>query len=142
MKSLDFTAKLTWPSLIPSQHAHGAHRIPTARPASLGFQREAKSIRVEMIHRPSPVLMAPRFDDSDRFGGPFVGFDTGASQIVEASQDIVVPHGWKRKARPAAIDDLAGRQPPEHATLQQIFLRFQARVGNGDCGAPRTLVFQ
>ena len=97
---------------------------------------------MEMVHRPSPVLMAPRLHDSNCLVYSFVGFDLRASKVIKPAQDVVMPHRRKRKARPISIDDLAGAKPPEHSTLEQIFVGFSARLRNGCTTSPRTLVLQ
>src|SRR5262245_37097802 len=53
-----------------------------------------------------------------------------------------MPRGRKRESRPVAIDDLAGRQSPEHATLQEVLLCPATRARHGGRGAICLLVLQ
>lgn len=78
---------------------------------------------VEVVHRPPAVLMAPRSHNIDRFRNALVRFHTGAAQIVQAAQHIVMPKRWKCKTHPGAVDNLAVRQSSEHTPFEQIFVR-------------------
>src|SRR6185437_1365481 len=97
---------------------------------------------MEMVHRPSPVLMAALLDDFNCLGNAFVGFHFCVSKGIETAQDVVMPHGRKGKARPFAIDDLAVRQSSKHSPLEEILVGFPARFRDGSTSSPRALVFQ
>src|SRR5262245_4527290 len=93
---------------IPVQHAQCAQCVPAAGLADACFHLEVDPIRVNAIERPSPVLVTSLLHQLDRLGEALVGFGTGAPQVVEPPQHVIVPGGRKREARPAAINDLAG----------------------------------
>ena len=60
------------------------------------------------IERPAPVLVAAARHDFDGLTHAVVGFDSCIPQIIESTQDVVVPKRRKREAKPAFVDDFAG----------------------------------
>ena len=72
-------------ALRPIEHATGAQRIPIARPPDAGVHIERNPISVLNVERPKPILVSALLDDFDGFEDPLVGFDVGATQIVEAA---------------------------------------------------------
>lgn len=71
-------------ALCPIEHATGAQRIPIARPPDAGVHIE-RNLSVQNVERPKPILVSALLDDFDGFDDPLVGFDVGATQVVEAA---------------------------------------------------------
>ena len=63
---------------------------------------------MEQVQWPSAILVAALDHDLNSFFDAAVGLDAGFAQVVEATQDIVVPMRRVSEAEPALIDDLAG----------------------------------
>src|SRR5580698_5424601 len=72
------------------------------------------------VERPAPVLVAEFQHDFDGFTQAAVGFDSCIPQIVESTQDVVVPKRRERETEPAFVDDFAGSERAKHAALKQI----------------------
>jgi hypothetical protein len=51
-----------------------------------------------------------------------IGLDTGVSEVVERTEDIVVVAGREREFQERRIRDLAGRAPSEETALEQVLL--------------------
>ena len=71
-------------ALCPIEHAVGAQRIPIARPLDADVHIE-HNLSVLNVERPKPILVSALLDDLDGFEDPLVGFDVGATQIIEAA---------------------------------------------------------
>src|SRR5262249_19378917 len=75
------------------------------------------------VERPSPVLIAFRHDQIDRFRHTLLRSDPCVAQVVEAAQDVVVPPGGggkahpRRAALPISLDHLARRSAHEEVPL-------------------------
>src|SRR5262249_40203724 len=73
-----------------------------------------------------------------------IGRHASRAQVIEGAEYVVVPERRKRKLRPrliglAVFDHLAGRQPSEQTTIEEILLRVFARVAYRGRGAERLL---
>jgi hypothetical protein len=97
---------------------------------------------MKAVERPSPVLVAALNHDFDGFANPDVGFDSRISQVIESAQDVVVPKRREREPEPALVDDFAGSERTEHATLEHIVFSPLARLTDGHGFAPGALVFE
>ena len=97
---------------------------------------------MEEVQRPAPVLVAAFDYDLDGFLDAAVGFDSCISQIVETTQDVVVPERWEREAEPAFFDDFASAKRAEYMALEQIVFGTFAGPGDGRRFAPGSLVFE
>src|SRR5208282_2072613 len=94
------------------------------------------------VQRPAPVLVTALDYDFDGVADAAVGFDSCTSQIIESTQDIVVPKRREREAKPAFVDDFAGSKRAEHAALEKIVFAPLAGLRDGRRFAPCSLVFE
>ena len=88
------------------------------------------------VERPASVLVAALDHDLDGLLDAAVGFDSGIPQIIESTQDVVVPKRRKREAEPAFVDDFAGSKRAEHAALEQIVFAPLSGLTDGRRFAP------
>src|SRR4029453_16773897 len=91
--------------------------------------------RLTSGRRPSSAAGALGRDQGDRPSQALVGHNVGAAQVLEPPQHVVVPPGREGEAGPvviplSVIDYLAGRQPPEHATLEEVLLPAETGAGH------------
>ena len=91
------------------------------------------------VKPPAPIVLATVADNRDGFLDTCIRPRTGGVQVVEPSQHVIVPQRRKGETRPRWVDDVAGRQPPEQPTFEEIFLAASARVRRGRVGAERSL---
>ena len=82
------------------------------------------------IERPAPVLVAAFDHDIDGFTDSVVGLESCVSQVIESTQDVVVPERWEREAEPAFVDHFAGSERAKQATGEEIV--FTPPAGPGD----------
>src|SRR6185437_15878380 len=121
---------------------------PTAGPPLGSIDLQRHSAGITRVERPSALVVTPRCDQADRLGHALLGLHAGAPQVVQSAQHIVVPPCWKGEARPDSTalaiprDRFAGRQSPEEAALQKIFLSPQARRPHLRAAAPGRLVLE
>lgn len=74
------------------------------------------------IEEPSTIGLLPALDDMQGIADARIGLDTGVSEVVERTEDVVVVAGRKREFQERRIRDLAGRAPSEETALEQVRL--------------------
>jgi hypothetical protein len=84
-----------------------------ACPADIGLHLRWNMFGMKEVQRPSPILVAALNHDFDGVTDAAVGFDSCISQIIESSQDVVVPKRREREPRPTFVDDFASSKPAE-----------------------------
>ena len=90
-----------------------AHHSSTRKARSV-FQRlgdvhfEMDVAHVRVLKPPAPVRILLLQDQMDCLIDSLIGFNPGAAQVVQTSEDIVVPPGRKRKTKPRRVDQFPG----------------------------------
>src|SRR6185312_9111575 len=121
---------------VPIQHPQGAQSIPAARPSLALVRRDRHPAGILGLQGPSAAFVTLRGYERDRLGNTLVGHRLGATKIVEAPQDVVMPPRRKGEATPlgAALaipgDQLTRRPAPKETALEQIFLAAQTSSGD------------
>src|SRR5438874_476824 len=75
---------------------------------------------MKQVERPAPVLVAVLDHDFYCFADATIRPDSRIPQIIEPSQNVVVPERREGEAQPAFVDDFAGSKRAEHAAFEQI----------------------
>src|SRR5438477_6668518 len=117
--------------VVPTQDSESAQCVPAACLADTGLYPQWNMFGMKEVERPAPVLVAALNHDFNGVTDAAVGFDSRIPQIIESTQDVIVPKRWVRKTEPAFVDDFAGAKRAEHAALKQIVFRPLAGPGDG-----------
>src|ERR1700758_5776902 len=97
---------------------------------------------MKQVERPPPVLVSPRQHHFNGFINAVVGSHSSFSQIIQSTQNVIVPERRVREAQPAFVDDLSSSKRAKHSPLQQIVLCLLARLRNRSRSAPCSFKFQ
>jgi hypothetical protein len=101
---------------------------------------------MKQFERPAPILVAAFQHDFDGFTDAAIGFYSCIPQIVESTQDVVMPKRRERETEPAFVDDFVGLERAKHAALKQIVFGtlpgFSDGLSEGHGFASCTLVFE
>ena len=95
------------PGLPPLEDPQRTERVPAARRAE-AFQFEVRLTFVVVLQRPTTVGPPFRTHDVYGFGETRIARSVDRSEVVESSQDVVVPPRWERKTFELRFDDFAG----------------------------------
>src|SRR5947209_5107025 len=128
--------------VVPTQDSESAQCVPAACLADTGLYPQWNMFGMKEVERPAPVLVAALHHGFDGFTDAAVGFDSCIPQIIESTQDVVVPKRRVREAQPAFVDDFASSKRAEHASLEQIVFALLAGLTDGRRFAPSPLVFE
>ena len=79
------------------------------------------------VEQPAPTGLAALVHERDGLVDARIRLHAGRTQIVERPEHVVVPERRKRELRPRRLDDVAGGQPPDQTTREQILLRATPR---------------
>src|SRR4051812_12487021 len=88
---------------------------------------EVRLARVRAVEQPAPARSAALADQIQCFIESGFTLHTGAAQIVERAQHVVMPVRRKTEARPLLPDYFAGRAAAEQAALEQVLVGTPAR---------------
>src|SRR5439155_1569522 len=100
------------------QYVQCAQSIPAARRTAV-FELEIRFSFVRVLQRPAAVLPLPAADDVDGFGEARVARCVDGLEIIERSEDVVVPSRRKGEARECRLDDFAGAMRAKEAMYQK-----------------------
>jgi hypothetical protein len=95
---------------------------------------------MKAVEGPATVLVTAFDHGFDGLTDAVVRLNACTPQIIESAQDVVVPKGRKREAKPAFVDDFAGSKRAEHAALEQIVFAPLAGLGDGRRFAPGSFI--
>ncbi len=85
---------------------------------------------VEAVERPTAVRLTLRPHDVDGFCHPGVGCGTGATEVVECSQHVVVPVVRERGVEVGRVDHVPRAAASEQPALEQVLLTAAPRSGD------------
>src|SRR5215469_4928552 len=95
-----------------------------------------------MIEEPSTVALAFALEDVQRIGHARILLDTGVSEVVERTEDVIVIPRRKGKFQEFQVRELAGREPATESTLQQVLFASSPCGGDLRRGSDGTLVLE
>ena len=82
------------------QDSEGAQCVPAARPADAGLHLQWNMFGMQEVERPASVLVAALHHGFDGFPEAAVGFDACIAQIIESTQNVVVPkRGYAKRSQ-------------------------------------------
>ena len=124
------------------EHPQRTERNP-ATGLTHGFvEREGERLVVCVIKEPSTIGLPPALDDVHGIPDAHVGLNTGVSEVVERTEDVVVVAGRKRELQERRIRDLAGRKPSQERSFEQVLLASPSRCRDLRRGPDGTLVLK
>src|SRR4051812_32644901 len=126
----------------PFEHAHGAQGVPPAGLALAVLHLEVGLAGVHVLQRPAAVGATVPLDNAKRLVEAFLTLDAGVTQVVEPTQDVVEVPVRERELKPALVDDLACRFPPEQPPLQHVLLAAAPSIPHLGRAADRPLVLE
>src|SRR5213596_2382798 len=100
----------------PSQHPPGPKRVPAAGHTD-PFQFEVGLALVAILQRPSAVLALAVADNLDRLGEAWVRARVDRLEIVQSTEDVVVPPRREGEGKEDRLDHFAtpmGANQPMH----------------------------
>ena len=75
-----------------------------------------------VLQQPRAIGLLLGAEQLDRFVDPLVRRIAGFSEVLQATQHVVVPAGRKRELQPGRVDDFAGALAPEQLPFEEICL--------------------
>lgn len=106
-KAWDGNSNLARGTVEPAEDAKSTEGIPAAGTADGGFHFQGNKFGMKKIERPASVLVAALDHNVDGFTDAGGGFDSGVAEVVESSQDVVMPKGGKGKTEPVFVDNFS-----------------------------------
>jgi hypothetical protein len=85
---------------IPIQHSQSAESDPPTGPTLALVYLDRHHTGIPGFEQPPAGVVALRRDQVDCLGYSLVGRDTGAAQVLEPQQHVIVPPRRERKAGP------------------------------------------
>src|SRR5205823_4599679 len=126
--------------VVPPQDAESAQRVPAACTSDRSFHLQWNTFAMKQVERPAPVLVAVLDHDFYCFADATIGPDSRIPQIIEPSQNVVVPERREGEAQPAFVDDFAGSKRAEHAAFEQIIFASFPGARDGGRFAPCSFI--
>src|SRR6476469_9621864 len=87
-------------SLGPVQYPLRTQRVPPARLSLVFDHLDRHYARIPDLQRPSPIVVAFRFDQVNSVGHSFFVRGAGTAQVLKSPQHVVVPPRRERKTGP------------------------------------------
>lgn len=75
---------------------------------------------MRVLQQPRTTGLLLGSEQLNRFVDPRVRRISGGSEVLQCTEHVVVPAGWKRGLQPGRIDDFAGALAPEQLSLEEI----------------------
>src|SRR5215475_12271712 len=98
-----------------------------------------KRVAMSRVEEPPAVWLTTLTDDGDSLVDAYIRLHVRGAEVVQRTQHIVAPERRKRELRPHRLDDVAGRQPAEQPTIEEILMRTPSRVRYRGRNAERLL---
>ena len=118
--------------VVPVEDTQRPQRVPPARPPVAVLESELGLADVGVLQQPGAVWLPLVSDQLHGLGHARVGSVTGAAEVVQGAQDVVLPARRPRELQPALGRHLTGAQASEQLPRQQVLLAAPTSRGDRD----------